>query len=76
AILDSRVHYDSASASLSIARGHDASGFDPDAPLPTDIPDTNASKTGRAQVLKLAAEENRPAHHSAQRYGGYAGLAF
>jgi FMN-dependent oxidoreductase (nitrilotriacetate monooxygenase family) len=30
--LDSLVHYDSAIASLSIALGHDASGFDPDAP--------------------------------------------
>src|SRR5262249_40116415 len=28
--LDSLVHYDSAIASLSIALGHDASGFDPD----------------------------------------------
>ena len=35
--LDSLVHYDSAIASLSIALGHDASGFDPDGPLP-DIP--------------------------------------
>ncbi|NEJ28646.1 NtaA/DmoA family FMN-dependent monooxygenase [Rhizobium leguminosarum] len=76
ATLDSLVHYDSAIASLSIALGHDASGFDPDAPLPTDIPDTNASKTGRAQVLKLAAEENLTVRQLAQRYGGYAGLAF
>ena len=30
--LDSLVHYESAIASLSIALGHDASGFDPDAP--------------------------------------------
>ncbi|WSG97757.1 LLM class flavin-dependent oxidoreductase (plasmid) [Rhizobium johnstonii] len=76
ATLDSLVHYDSAIASLSIALGHDASGFDPDAPLPADIPDTNASKTGRAQVLKLAAEENLTVRQLAQRYGGYAGLAF
>ncbi|KIW10644.1 hypothetical protein PV08_11608 [Exophiala spinifera] len=74
--LDSLVHYDSAIASLSIALGSDASGFDPDGPLPTDIPDTNASKTGRAGVLKLAQDENLTVRQLAQRYGGYSGLAF
>ena len=73
--LDSLVHYESAIASLSIALGHDASGFEPDAPLPP-IPETNASKTGRAQVLKLAEEEGLTVRQLAQRYGGYAGLAF
>lgn len=73
--LDSLVHYDSAIASLSIALGHDASGFDPDAPLPP-VPETNASKTGRAQVLKLAEEEGLTVRQLAQRYGGYSGLAF
>ncbi|CDZ46468.1 LLM class flavin-dependent oxidoreductase [Neorhizobium galegae] len=73
--LDSLVHYDSAIASLSIALGHDASGFDPDGPLP-DIPETNASKSGRAQVLKLAEQEKLTVRQLAQRYGGYSGLAF
>ncbi|MDP9809191.1 alkanesulfonate monooxygenase [Rhizobium tibeticum] len=73
--LDSLVHYDSAIASLSIALGHDASGFDPDGPLP-DIAETNASKTGRTQVLKLAQEEQLTVRQLAQRYGGYSGLAF
>ena len=73
--LDSLVHYDSAIASLSIALGHDASGFDPDGPLP-EIPETNASKTGRAQALRLAEEEKLTVRQLAQRYGGYAGLAF
>ncbi|OWV94416.1 monooxygenase [Rhizobium sp. R72] len=73
--LDSLVHYDSAVASLSIALGHDASGFDPDGPLP-DIPETNASKTGRAQVVKVAEEEKLTVRQLAQRYGGYSGLAF
>ena len=73
--LDSLVHYDSAIASLSIALGHDVSGFDPDAPLPP-VPETNASKTGRAQVLKLAEEEGLTVRQLAQRYGGYSGLAF
>lgn len=74
--LDSLVHYDSAIASLSIALGSDASAFDPDGPLPSDIPDTNASKTGRAGVIKLAEEEKLTVRQLAQRYGGYSGLAF
>jgi FMN-dependent oxidoreductase (nitrilotriacetate monooxygenase family) len=74
--LDSLVHYDSAIASLSVALGSDASKFDPDKPLPTDIPDTNASKTGRAGVIKLAQDEGLTVRQLASRYGGYSGLAF
>jgi FMN-dependent oxidoreductase (nitrilotriacetate monooxygenase family) len=74
--LDSLVHYDSAIASLSIALGTDASNFDPDGPLPKDIPETNASKTSRAGVLKLAEDENLTVRQLAQRLGGYSGLAF
>jgi FMN-dependent oxidoreductase (nitrilotriacetate monooxygenase family) len=73
--LDSLVHYDSAVASLSVMLGHDASGFDPDAPLP-DIPETNASKTGRERVIALAKRENLNVRQLAQRLGGYGGLAF
>ncbi|TVY32300.1 Nitrilotriacetate monooxygenase component A, partial [Lachnellula subtilissima] len=75
-VLDSRVHYDSAIASLSIALGTDASAFDPDGPLPDDIPETNASKTSQAGVIRLAKEENLTVKQLAQRYGGYSGLAF
>jgi len=74
--LDSLVYYESAIASLSIALGTDASGFDPDGPLPKDIPETNASKTSRAGVLKLAEEEGLTVRQLASRYGGYSGLAF
>jgi alkanesulfonate monooxygenase len=73
--LDSLVYYESAIASLSIALGHDASGFDPDGPLP-EIPETNASKSGQAQVIKLAKDEGLTVRQLAQRYGGYSGLAF
>ncbi len=73
--LDSLVHYDSAIASLSIALGHDASGFDPDVPLP-DIPETNASKSGRERAVDLAKRENLTVRQIAQRFGGYGGLAF
>ncbi|KAF2100379.1 alkanesulfonate monooxygenase [Rhizodiscina lignyota] len=74
--VDSLVHYDSAIASLSIALGTDASKFDPDELLPTDIPDTNASKTGRAGVLRVAEKEKLTVRQLAQRWGGYSGLAF
>jgi alkanesulfonate monooxygenase SsuD/methylene tetrahydromethanopterin reductase-like flavin-dependent oxidoreductase (luciferase family) len=74
--LDSLVHYDSAIASLSIALGSDASGFDPDSPLPTDLPETNASKTSQASVIKLAEKEKLTVRQLAQRLGGYSGLAF
>jgi alkanesulfonate monooxygenase len=73
--LDSLVHYDSAIASLSIALGHDASGFDPDGPLPP-IPETNASKSGRERVLELAQRDHLTVRQLAQRIGGYGGLAF
>ncbi|KAL2819389.1 luciferase-like domain-containing protein [Aspergillus granulosus] len=74
--VDSLVHYDSAIASLSVALGTDASGFDPDGPLPQDLPETNASHTSRAGVLKLAEDEGLTVRQLAQRYGGYSGLAF
>ena len=74
--LDSLVHYDSAIASLSIALGTEASSFDPDGPLPTDIPETNASKTSQASVIKLAQKEKLTVRQLAQRLGGYSGLAF
>jgi FMN-dependent oxidoreductase (nitrilotriacetate monooxygenase family) len=73
--LDSLVHYESAIASLSIALGHDASVFDPDAPLP-EIPESNASKTSRDRVVAMAKRENLTVRRLAQRLGGYAGLAF
>ena len=72
--LDSLVHYANAIASLSIALGHDASKFDPDGPLP-DIPESNASKSGRQRAIDLARQENLTVRQLAQRLGGYSGLA-
>src|SRR6201993_2223503 len=74
ALLDSLVHYDSSIASLSIALGHDASTFDPDGPLP-EIPETNASKSGRQRAIDLAKRENLTVRQLAQRLGGYSGPA-
>ena len=75
AVLDSKVHYESGLASLSIALGHDASGFDPDGPLP-EIPETNASQTSRARVVDAARRGNLTVRQLAQRLGGYSGLKF
>src|SRR4029079_7808244 len=55
--LDSFVDYANAIASLSIALGTDASKFDPDGPLP-DIPESNASKSGRERAIKAAKRDN------------------
>ena len=72
--LDSLVHIESAVASLSIALGHDASKFDLDGPLPA-IPESNASKSGRARAVAMAERENLTVRQLAQRLGGYSGAA-
>lgn len=72
--LDSLVNSDSAIAALSIALGHDASKFDPDAPLP-DVPESNQSKSGRERAINLGRRENLTVRQLAQRLGGYAGHA-
>lgn len=73
--LDSLVHYDSGIRSLSIALGYDVSGFDPDGPLP-EIPETNASKSGRERVLASARAGNLTIRQLAARAGSYNGLSF
>lgn len=74
AVLDSKVHLDSAIASLSISLGTDASKFELDGPLP-ETPETNASKSGRARVIRMAEEEKLTVRQLAQRMGGFSGLA-
>ena len=75
AVLDSRVHWESGIASLSIAIGTDASKFDLDGPLP-EIPETNASQSGRQRVVDAARRDNLTVRQLAQRMGGYSGLKF
>jgi alkanesulfonate monooxygenase len=72
--LDSMVHYDSAIAGLSIALGLDARTLDPDAPLP-EIPQSNASQSGRDRTVALARRENMTVRQLAQRLGGHGGNA-
>jgi FMN-dependent oxidoreductase (nitrilotriacetate monooxygenase family) len=74
ALLDSLVHPDSGIASLSIALGHDASVFDLDGPLP-EIPESNASKSGRERVIQRARRDNLTVRQLAQIAGSYGGLA-
>ena len=75
ALLDSLVHPDSGIANLSIALGCDASQFDLDAPLPDDIPESNASKSGRERVIARARRDNLTVRQLAQTAGSYGGLA-
>lgn len=69
--LDSLVHYESAIASLSIALGHDASKYDPDGPLPDNIPESNAGQSSREKAIRVAREDNLTVRQLAQRLGGH-----
>ena len=73
-LLDSLVHPDSGIASLSIALGTDASGFDLDAPLP-DIPESNASKSSRERVIERARRDNLTVRQLARIAGSYGGAS-
>jgi len=72
--LDSLVHPDSGIASLSIALGCDASKFDLDGPLP-EIPESNASKSGRQRIIDRARRDNLTVRDLARIAGSYGGLA-
>jgi len=72
-LLDSLVHPDSGVPNLSMRLGVDASGFELDAPLP-EIPQTNASQSGRDTLVALARRENLTVRQLAQLVGGYGGL--
>jgi alkanesulfonate monooxygenase len=73
--LDALVHYESGIGSLNSMLNYDVSGFDPDGPLP-EIPETNASKSSRDRIVKLAKSELLTIRQLAQKAGSYAGLAF
>ena len=59
---------------MSIALGCDASQFDLDSLLP-EIPETNASKSGRERVIERARRDNLTVRQLAQIAGSYGGLA-
>ncbi len=71
--LDELVDDASSLATLSIALGHDISRCDPAGPLP-EMPESNASKSGRDRVVQLAQRENLSILALARRICGYQGL--
>lgn len=73
ALLDSLVHPESSLPNLSMRLGVDASQFDLDAPLP-EIPESNASQSGRATLVEMARRDNLTVRQLAQFVGGYGGL--
>lgn len=73
--LDALVPVESGLANLSVRLGTDASAFDLDAPLP-DIPETNASRSGQAQIVDYARRTGASVRDLARRVGGYGGLTF
>ncbi|MCB8874368.1 LLM class flavin-dependent oxidoreductase [Acidisoma silvae] len=73
ALLDSLVHPESSLPNLSMRLGVDASKFDLDAPLP-EIPETNASQSGRATLVEMARRDNLTVRQLAQFVGGFGGL--
>ena len=73
--LDALVYEESAIHSLSVWLGHDVTQFDLDGPLP-DVPQTNASHSGRDRVLAMARRDGLTVRQLAQRLGGWGGLAF
>jgi alkanesulfonate monooxygenase SsuD/methylene tetrahydromethanopterin reductase-like flavin-dependent oxidoreductase (luciferase family) len=60
--------------SMPIALGSDASVFDLDGPLP-EIPESNASKSGRERVIERARRDNLTVRQLARIAGSYGGLA-
>jgi alkanesulfonate monooxygenase len=74
ALLDSLVHPDSALPNLSMRLGVDVSGFDLDAPLP-EIPQTNASQSGRDALVALARRDKLTVRQLARMVGGHGGLS-
>lgn len=67
--LDGLVHSDSGIATLSVLLGTDASKMDLDGPLP-DIPESNASQSGRQKLVDMAREDNLTVRQLAQYVGG------
>lgn len=70
--LDALVHPDCGLPNLSMRLGTDVSGFDLDGPLP-NIPDSNASKSGRQKLVDMACDENLTLRQLAQMVGAFGG---
>ena len=71
--LDALVHPDSGLPNLAMRLGTDVSGFDLDASLP-EIPESNASKSGRQALIDRARAENLTVRQLASIAGSFGGL--
>jgi len=60
---------DSGIATLGVLLGTDVSGFDLDSPLP-EIPQSNASQSGRQKLIDMAERDNLTVRQMAQYVGG------
>jgi len=74
-LLDNLVHSESSLPNLSMRLGTDVSGYDLDGPLP-EIPETNASQSGRQALVDRARRDNLTIRELARIAGAYGGLAF
>ena len=72
--LDALVHPDSSLPNLSMRLGTDVSGFDLDGPLP-EIPESNASRSGRQALVDLARAKSMTIRQLAQMVGAFGGLS-
>ncbi|MEM4661105.1 MAG: hypothetical protein QXQ73_00280, partial [Desulfurococcaceae archaeon] len=68
--LDSLVNPASGIGTLSVQLGFDASKLDLDAPLPDDLPPTNASHTSRQKLVDMARNDGLTVRQLAQYVGG------
>ena len=73
ATLDNLVDEQSSLATLSVALGHDISTYNIHGPLP-EIPESNASKSGRERIIEMARRDNLSILSLARRICGYQGL--
>ncbi|MBM3483552.1 MAG: LLM class flavin-dependent oxidoreductase [Alphaproteobacteria bacterium] len=67
--LDGLVHPDSGMATLSVTLGTDMSVYKLDEPVP-EIPESNASRSGRQKLLDMARRESMTVRQLAQYVGG------
>ena len=63
------MHPDSGIATLGVLLGHDVTGYALDGPLP-DIPESNATQSGRKKLVEMAHAEKMTINQLAQYVGG------
>ncbi|KAL1907864.1 hypothetical protein Sste5344_006287 [Sporothrix stenoceras] len=74
--LDSLIYYENGISILSNTFGVNARDWDPNGPVPENLPETNASQSDRNSLIKIAKEEGLNVRQLAQRCGGCAANSF